>query len=364
MANKYSKLSIPEDKIPEWIGLWCENNLDGSCDISREDTSGRLQFDIKNDGKDIKLHFIKCNGGLLTIFPNVGRYQDISCQIADYILSRSKNPIKDSPFANGFSIIIGKDDFDTIIELLNEGDNSQCINESTQLEAGKQQYYMYKYKGLEGDSVAIKFFPSTSRMFLQGKPLFLFNEIVGMVADVGIDKSDVLDAQIQYCNVPVEKNEIIEEMKSVLGEKLYSYLSLTQIAILSSSFVFARIDVELGDYSCLVVPALRAYEGFMKKILLEFGFDCGGKDQPGKFFTCDETGVRYELSDKTGNEQEEQLLSRMYSFYRSKRHPYSHAAANDFYTSIIEEREVANDLFHEIISMIKSVYEGYKVIKG
>ena len=33
MANKYSKLSIDKEKLPNWIKLWCEENITGKFNI-------------------------------------------------------------------------------------------------------------------------------------------------------------------------------------------------------------------------------------------------------------------------------------------------------------------------------------------
>ena len=51
------------------------------------------------------------------------------------------------------------------------------------------------------------------------------------------------------------------------------------------------------------------------------------------------------------------IFTSMYTFYHRKRHPHAHATANDFDTAIIANRQVADELFNEIISKMKASHE-------
>ena len=83
MANKFSKLNIDSSKLPSWINTWCEDNLEEPFAVKTNDIENRIQYIINTDTRDIKLDFQKCNGGLLTICPNVGKHQEISKEIAE-----------------------------------------------------------------------------------------------------------------------------------------------------------------------------------------------------------------------------------------------------------------------------------------
>lgn len=360
MASKYSKLCIDKTKIEGWISLWCEENLNGKAEISGTEKDDRIQYTINNDGTIIKIDFIKCSGGLLTIHPKVGVNIPISTQIADSIYDRVNNVLKESPFAHGFSIVVSSEDFEVILELIDEMEGVTKVNYSEQLEDGKAKYYLYQFRGPAGDHVTIKYYLTTKRMQLQGKPLWLFNEVVSMVSENGADMNEVVDAQLRYCNVDIQKSDIYEEMESVLGSDLYKFLSNAHRAILSTSFILSKIDIDMSDYSGIVQQALRAYEGFAKKIYNQKGLICEGDTQLGAFFTRPDKMSPFTMQEKYSSilkdGELEKKLTAMYTFYYKKRHPHLHATAYDFDTVLISNRKSADELFSEIISAMKTWY--------
>lgn len=360
MANKYSKLCIDKNKIGDWIKIWCEENLEGTFSINQVETNHRIQCTINNETKCIKIDFIKCKNGLLTITPHVGNEVDISTKIADSIYERVNNVLRASPFSNGFSIIMSKEDFEIVIELIETMENVITLNSTKQLQPGKANYYLYRFSGPSGDNITIKYYLNTNRMQIQGKPLWLFNEVVALVTENGVDQSDVVSAQLKYCDINIQPDDIYEEMEKVLGEKLYSFLSKTQKAILSTSFIFAKLDMQLEDYSSIVQPALRAFEGFTKKVFTQNGISCDGDKQIGAFFERTDKmapfTMKSEYINKLNSETVKKLTS-MYNYYYKNRHPYSHASAYDFNTVIISDRKVADELFNNIINSMKTWHE-------
>lgn len=360
MANKFSKLCIDETKLEDWIVLWCEDNLDNFTEIECINAKERIKYTIRCGTDIIKIDFIKCSGGLFTIQPN-GKFIDVSTAIAESIYSRVSNVLKDSPFSNGFSIIMELDDFEAIIDLLNGMDGVVQNVFSTQLEPGKARYYLYKFTGELGDTITVKYYLSTKRMQIQGRPLKLFNEVVSLISEQGADLRDVVDAQLRYCNVEISNADIQDEMMSVLGTNLYGFLSNAHKSILATAFVFSKIEISMPDYSPMVQQALRAFEGFFKKVLNQKGIECIGTTQVGKFFSKLDGDAKYSmLGSYVGllkNPNDEKELTAMYNFYYKYRHPYSHATAYDFDTRIIESRRVADELFSEIIESMKSWYD-------
>lgn len=285
MANKFSKLHIDKNRIQEWIQLWCEANLEGESTINFSESGERIQYTICNKNDTIKIDFIKCTGGLLTISPKVGKNIPISTQIAESIYERVKDVMKESPFANGFSILLSKDDFDTVIELVKEMQNVTEKNFSQQLEEGKAAYYLYQFQSEFKDCVTVKYYLNTNRMQVQGKPLFLFNEIVSLVSENGAKLNDVVDAHLKYCSVDIPKNDIYEEMKNIFGDDLFDFLSTTQKAIFSTAFILSKIEINMADYSGIIQQALRGYEGFAKKVFTNKKLICDGNKQLGMFFS-------------------------------------------------------------------------------
>ena len=362
MANKYSKLSIDKDKLEALITLWCESNLQDDFLVLKNEKQDRIQYTIKNSDKEIKIDFQKCRGGLLTICPKVGTNIPLSTQIAESIYERVCNVLKDSPFSNGFSIIITAQDFDTVIELISEMEGVSLLNFSEQMDPGIAQYKLYRFSGSAGDLITIKYYPNTSRMQMQGKPLFLFNEVVAMVSENGADQDEVVDAHLKYCNLDMKKDAVFEEIESVLGTDLYNFLSSSQKTILSTAFILRKVDGYLGDYSILLQPANRAFEGFVKKIFAQEGLECDGEKQLGMFFNWQDHlfPVMKEEYAATLDEKIEKGFTSMFKFYSQYRHPYMHASAYDYSTTIIENRKIAEEKLNEVISSMKSWYIWYK----
>lgn len=362
MANKFSKLSIDRDKLDGWISIWCKRNLEGDFSIANTEKADRIQYLIKNAQNEIKLDFQKCAGGLFTICPKVGTNIQISTLIAEYIYKRVCDVFKDSPFANGFSIVIKEEDFKTVIELIQEINGVTLNNFSEQNESGQAQYKLYRFSGAAGDTITLKYYPNTSRMQMQGKPLFLFNEVVAMVSENGVKQDDVVDAHLKYCNLDIKKEEVFEELKDVLGDELYGFLSNAQKAILSTSFILSKVDGYLGDYSIIVQPANRAYEGFVKKIYAQEGLICDGENQLGFFFDWRDHIVpimKKKYADMLDEETQKGFTS-MFKFYSQYRHPYMHASAYDYSTAIIGKREIADEKLNEVILSMKSWYGWYQ----
>lgn len=360
MANKYSKLCIDKEKITDWIELWCESNLKGDSRITKSENANRIQYNIVNGDNTIKIDFIKCANGLLTISPNVGVNIAISTQIAESIYERVANVLKDSPFAKGFSILISKEDFDIVIELIQTLEGVTLKNYSEQFEEGKAKYQLYQFSGPAGDTVTIKMYPNTKRMQIQGKPLWLFNEIVSLVSENGVEMRDVVDAHLKYCNVDMNQKDVFEEMEAVLGSDLFNYLSTSHKAILSTSFILSKIDIDMPEYSGMIQQALRAFEGFAKKVYSKYGLICPPEHQIGMFFTRTDKLSPFKMQTKYSSGLDldvETKLTKMYVFIREKRHPYAHAGANDFETSIISSRKIADEKLGEIIIAMKTWHQ-------
>lgn len=361
MVNKYSKLAIDPNKLYSWINLWCEENLTGNFDIEHVERKDRIQYTINNNDIITKIDFQKCAGGLWTICPKVGKNISQSEQIAESIYIRVKNIFKDSPFAHGYSIILTQSDFDTLISLLSEMENVTLENYSIKDEEHHAKYRLYKFKSSNSDSITIKYYPTTSRMQMQGKPLYLFNEVIAMLGSNIIKQDDVVDASLKYCNINLKAKDIYTEMETVLGSNLYNFLSQSQKIILSTSFILNKIDGNLGDYSILFQPANRTYEGFLKKIYAQEGLECDGDHQLGKFFEWPDhvnPTMKMEYASKLAPDIVDGFTS-MFKFYSLHRHPYMHASAYDYNTQIIENREVATEKLNEILYSMKTWYKWY-----
>lgn len=363
MANKYSKLLFDSSKIEDWINQWCELNLVGEFDIRFQNTAQRISYTISNDGKEIKIDFIKANGGALTIFPAVGKNPDISELIAEDIYSRVSSELGKSPFSNGFSIKMSFDDFGILIDLLKEYDNISLENYSKQDESGKPRYELYRFKSDLNDTVVVKYFINTNRIQIQGKPLYLFNEITSLICQSEENADSVVDAHIELCNLKIERSELNDELMGIMGIDAYNFMTITHRAMLNTSIILSKVRIDgLDDYSYIFQQALRTYEGFMRKMMSAKGCTLPPKKQIGEFFTklVDDVNFTMKLKYTSGLDADLiNIFEKMYDFYHSNRHPYMHSSDNDATTSIVGTYETALEKLNEIIFNMKASYSKY-----
>lgn len=365
MANKYSKLMFDSSQIYNWINQWCELNLEGDFYIDEKDTDQRISYTILNDGKEIKIDFIKAKGGALTIFPGVGKNVDISEMIAEDIYGRVSSELSKSPFANGFSIKMAYDDFTILIDLLKEYDDITLENYSKQDEPGKPVYELYRFKSDLNDSVVIKYYNNTNRVQIQGKPLYLFNEITSIICQSEENAGSVVDAHIELCNLKVERDELNDELMGILGTDVYNFMTVTHRAMFNTSIILSKVKIDgLDDYSYILQQALRTYEGFTLKMMSAKGCVLPARKQIGEFFTRPTVNDDFTMKSKytgTLDAAHISLFETMYNFFISKRHPYMHSSDIDAKTAIIGTYNGALERLEEIIHSMKASYSKYIV---
>ena len=336
----------------------------GEFDIHSKDTAQRISYTILNDGTEIKIDFIKANGGALTIFPSVGKNPALSELIAEDIYNRVSSELGKSPFSNGFSIKMPFDDFEILIDLLKEYDDISLENYSKQDEPGKPRYELYRFKSDLNDTVVVKYFNNTNRIQIQGKPLYLFNEITSLICQSEENAGSVVDAHIELCNLKVERSELNNELMDILGIDVYNFMTVTHRAMLNTSIILSKVKIDgLDDYSYILQQALRTYEGFMRKMMSTKGCKFKPKKQIGAFFTNrPNDNVDFTMKPQYTSGFDANLISifeSMYNFYRSNRHPYMHSSDNDSTTSIIGTYEKALEKLEEIIHHMKVSYSNY-----
>jgi len=363
MASKYSKLVFDKNQINNWINQWCEMNLEGDFSIEKKDTDQRISYSIVNRNKEIKIDFIKAKGGALTIFPSVGKNVDISELIAEDIYGRINSKLSKTPFANGFSIKMPYDDFKILIDLLKEYDDITLENYSMQDEPGKPMYELYRFKSLLNDSVVVKYFNNTNRIQIQGKPLYLFNEITSLICQSEENAGSVVDKYIEICNLQVERNTLNDELMEILGIDVYNFMNVAHRAMFNTSLVLSKVKIDgLDDYSYIIQQALRTYEGITLKMMTSKGCVLPPGKQIGEFFCRASADEPFTMKSKyigTLDSKQIALFEEMYTFFNSKRHPYMHSSDNDATTTIIGTYEGALERLEEVIHNLKVSYSKY-----
>lgn len=373
--TKFTKVMLDISRVSGVIQNWCEMNLEGGFDISINENKQQILYTIYNNSEEIKLIIYKAAGGVYTISPKTGKHPEISEIIADDIYNHLCTEFSKSPYSNGFSIKLAKEDFVSLIELLKESgvivENYNYSNEK-----GKANFEQYRLRSELQDFVVVKYFNNTNRIQVQGKPLYLFNEITSILCNSKENAEAVVDEHIKICSLNINKNELNDEMESVLGTSLYNYLNITQKALLSSALVLSKVEINgLDEYSYIIIPALKAFDGFFAKQLTDAGVSLIKINSDGvtkrrqfpEIFKVSTGGLDCEMHETYKTLIDARLVSifqKMYNYYRKNRNPYMHATENDATTSIVGNYQEAIDRLNEIFNTIKTFYLKISNIKA
>lgn len=358
MANEYSKLLIDSSKIYETIDLWCKNHLEGDYSIKKKETPVRIFYIIINGAKEIKIDFLVAKGGLLTICYKVGKHQDISKEIAEEVYCKLGSNLNKASGSNGYSVKISYEDFEALVKLTLERDDIKQDSYSVQDEAGKANYVLYRLKSKLNDTVTLKYYPKTTTLQVQGKQLLAYNAVTTMLQDFVEDLDAVIDYSIEYYNLNIKRDELYIELSEILGKELGGYLTRAQRAIFASSIVQSRIKVDgLEDYSYMIMPALKVYEGFMIKMLADDGLPLPLGKQVNWFFIKSEMAEQY--SSIVG-EVKKELYESMYEFLQKYRNPHMHTTADALTTKMVGTYNEAKMYLEETISNMKVSYKIFK----
>lgn len=368
MANKFAKVKLDITKVISVITNWCELYLNEDFSVKPTETKQQIMYTINSGSDEIKLILYKAAGGVYTISPNTGKNPEKSLLIAEELYNHFCSEFVKSPYANGFSMKMIDEDFHILIEMLKEYDDIHIDNFFSQDMEGKPRYDQYRLRSDYNDTVVIKYFKKTKRIQIQGKPLYLFNEITSLICSKEENAEALVEAHIKLCDLSVPKEELDGELLTILGKEFFDYLNVTQKAMLNSALIMSKITVNgLDDYSYILMPALKAYDGFFAKEMEDAGISLekckadGTKKrvQYAAIFTTTEDGLDCSMNNGyTSGLTLEQIstFQKMYNTYRKDRNPYMHGTESDATTNIIGSFDIAVEHVNSILAKMKEYY--------
>lgn len=357
--NKYARLSFDVNKVPEWIRIWCESNMEEEVHIQETKKPGRISYSIKAE-KDFMIDFLECNGGAYTIQFKIGKNPDISEKLAESIYTRITAVGNSVGESNNFSIVVDEETYNTLIGLLCESDECSETASESRPELG---YKLHKFRGRLGDTVTLKYFLKNKRIQIQGRPLCLFHMIQGLLMEDESIAESVVEEQIKYYNIDENIDDIKNEMCCYFGESLYGFFTKSQQMILHSFFVLNKVNITLPEYSVITSPVLHILDGYILKLMVSSGI-VHDKELVGHYFYFDGDSNKYILRPEyytfIGEDKNIKSLEKLYGLYNKYRNPYSHTSECDFTTQVIGTRKQADEIAQEILLAIKTSYEYWK----
>ncbi len=195
-------------------------------------------------------------------------------------------------------------------------DKLKEIDGSIYTEENPKSYQDYRTK-IERDKMSITVTQfSNDTLLLQGKEDILFNEVCDLVEKIGTPSEQEVVSRFLSHDEEKLKEFILTctpDLINAAEEKVKGYLNDAFIFLESHDqkwFVAAEClriaGIPLPEYSPVVMPASKAFEGFAKKLLLKIGF------YPSSHFSKKEDGFR-NLKDKSYSERNNLISKEKYA---------------------------------------------------
>lgn len=231
----------------------------------------------------------------------------------------------------------------------------------------------YRYK-LKIDPLLIVVTQFTNgTLLLQGKADSLWDEICTIVEkQAGLTTREVASRFISKSPEDAEQivrlitDEIIKEAENeaqnAIGQECYNFLEDWDKKYLVSSFCLVKSGIELPEYSCLVMPTAKSYEGYVIRLLISLnlttkteikrpGWDFGNIWRSSKYNTyCSKNRLRRGQLEKLENK------------IKTVRHLMMHS--NGAILTQITSREEAGERIKELTDSMRESYIFFVINKG
>lgn len=345
----YKKLNLDQNLVEQYIRTSKDEDL---CISDEQKGPGRhLTFCFNND-LCLLITFLNKKGESTLQF-SAGNNPALSKDVADEIVDKCK--ISDNSSASCTFKNIDDDYSDLLKDFIaTEIDGAKFTvaeksNNSTRLIAD----------GKHNDKATITFYHTTKTALLQGKPLPIFQEIKLFFYEIA-ETDDIIEIENKIYDVEIKKTDVTTSLKGHMPTASV-FLDDKVLKILTPAIALDSIRIPLDDYTCMVSPALRGLEGYIRQVLKT---KCQNAYRTttkiGSLFKHKNADGFYKLQDfvktEVNCEPTGKAIEESYNFYHAKRHPYSHVDKTVSTTPIIERQEDAQALNVEIFAVIEKTY--------
>lgn len=195
---------------------------------------------------------------------------------------------------------------------------------------------------------------NNGRFLMQGKALEIYGIIASLLCELVADKSMVITAQIEAYSIEGISPESLSDELNNLMPTSFDFIGPTLQAIISSSLAFAKLNVDLPDYSGFAYPAIRGLEGYVKLLLAKYNYPI--TEQAGFADKFNKRILKESVKDTIRCPSSIEAIERSYDLYSIHRHGLFHVDANPETSRILETKEKAVSLIYEIIGLIEKTF--------
>jgi hypothetical protein len=348
----YLKLNIDRQNILNLLKGFCGpsiNNPTLSSKIVRNGNEEQFTINGAHEGKEkeIKISFISNQDGSTSINYKMGKFQNISQQIADFVVANGVLDNRNNSISSLNAVL--KEDFDFVLENL-KIDYQSLIIEEKEIPHGIQK----KIKIVSGEQVIFNYY-ETNTLLITGRPLLLHSSTLNYFTDLNYLKPvEIFDSAVQYYQINITFDVYEKELKNKLPAA-YEHLPDNIKALIVSGLILEKIEIDLPDYSGYVFYILKAIEGIMKHLLFEKGINI---DRTFNIFkdNIEPSKLKNATSIKINCGKTALVIENLYDFYKKERHTLFHTEFLDVSTRILEKREFAIDILNKSLNLINNSY--------
>ena len=296
-----------------------------------------------------------------TTFQAIGKNTDFTKQLISELENRAYPDTND---VKSFSMYIGNEWIRRTIDFL--------IKLTT-----KENYGFYESKTNNGN--AIHSFTSAigdkltvtecrdGKVLIQGKPLYLYNELLSFVSySPNVNMDEIVAATKAFVTDKIKDAPSARARMASLMPRAYGdgIINETIWKVFSPSMALIDADATMEDYSCLMFPALRALEGYLEFLLDEIGEVIDQHHVIGNIFRVDPTDANKFIMSKRAaisnanlkSPQYKPALEEVYTYFNKHRHVSFHMNQIFIDTKVITNKQEAIDTVDEVTELIERTF--------
>jgi RNase LS, bacterial toxin DBD domain/RNase LS, bacterial toxin N-terminal/RNase LS, bacterial toxin len=361
VSSDFKELNIAKNRLEEIIRKFWESN---NCQQGKYSTvqPARHRAEYIQDGCQVTVDFHFINNGTTTIQSKIGKNHDKGEQLAIYLKDELVNDNRKSISVSTKNI--EENNFDLLLEFLQEiknevsGETTISVSKNPENKVSRSVKAISQYK----DSLTLTHYTTTNTLLIQGKPLYVYNQVCYFLADF-TDLNGFLDIIYKGETVPntieIDRDNIENTLKNLLPIA-YSNLGDGILGMIRTSYTLKDISIPLDDYSYCAFPSLRSLEGVMRRLLSDKEYYVEDhKNSFGEVFYKDLNARKYfvrdDLKHQLGNKTCE-ALECCYGYFVEQRHELFHTSDFTDASRIIPTQEQASQIIEKVVRIIESAY--------
>lgn len=239
-----------------------------------------------------------------------------------------------------------------------------CLEESNDIEVQKEQLahqgFRYVIRSKEyDDHLTVTHHETTRLLQIQGRPLSCYNRFVFLL----IDLLDLKGLELVLSRKEDGSAEIVRQEVAVdyLKSRLSCFDELPEVVqkLLVSGCCVKLASPNLPDYSMLLYPDLRAFEGVLKRHLTEHGLSVDEAEHGfGSFFNSNDgtCSLKQEHVATINHTKLVEALNAGYTFYKKHRHSLFHMEELTAASRMVDTLNKALSLAKDTYMLINNIY--------